>query len=269
MAELSRYPGRFIFFVDDHFAVSKKRTDALLDMIIDADLGQSLSAQTRIEVTKHPELVAKMKRANLHTVYVGFESVNPAALVELNKKQSVEDIERAIKVFHEHGMYVHGMFMFGADSDTLDVFKATTDFCREHRIDYAQYMILTPLPGTRTYAQLESEKRLLHKDWELYDALHAVFVPKNMTAEQLQQGMIDSYGNFYSYANGVKGMVRDSLINATILVRRLYSQAHFRSVHPAFMKFAGKKILDTWVKYNQAYLHYLREVSQKRCLSPS
>ena len=274
MKELSQYPGKHVFIVDDHFAVNPTRTDRLLKLLTEAGLNQKLSAQTRIEVTQDPERVAMMKKAGIHTVYVGFESVNPKALKELNKKQTVEGIEAAIKVFHRFGINIHGMFMFGADSDGPDVFRATADFVKRTGVDYAQYMVLTPLPGTRTYKKLEAERRLLHKDWELYDAMHAVFEPAQMTAEELQQGMIDAYGRFYSYRSGIRLAIINTLFNTYTITRKIrtkvnsrsahYKEAYFRSTHPTIMRFIGKSILKDWLKKNRPYLNQLRQMSRTR-----
>ena len=82
----------------------------------------------RTEVTKHPEFVAKMRRAGCRMVYVGFESVNPDTLKDFNKRQTVEDIRRSIEVFRRNTIEVHGMFMLGSDSDTKEVFRTTSRF---------------------------------------------------------------------------------------------------------------------------------------------
>jgi len=81
-------------------------------------------------------------------VYVGFESINPQTLKDMNKRQTVEDIKRSIKVFRANNIMVHGMFILGSDADTKDMFKTTAEFSKESDLDYVQYSVLTPLPGT-------------------------------------------------------------------------------------------------------------------------
>lgn len=249
----------WMFFVDDHFAADIGRTDALLELMLKNKFRARWSAQVRTEITKHPDIVAKMRRAGCKIVYVGFESINPDTLKDFNKRQTVEDIRRSIHVFHHNSIAVHGMFMLGSDADTKDVFNTTSRFCDEMNLDFAQYAILTPLPGTRVYEQFEREGRLLHKDWSLYDGLHSVFAPRNMTASELQKGMIECFNDFYSYTNAFNDALNAVARTISASVKSLYTNAFFPSFYPSFMKVAGRHILRQWVHKNQQYLAYLRQ----------
>jgi radical SAM superfamily enzyme YgiQ (UPF0313 family) len=260
----SRDGTRWIFFVDDHFAANLDRTDRLLDLMLKDRFKVRWSAQVRTEVTKHPEFVAKMRRAGCKLVYVGFESVNPDTLKDFNKRQTVEDIRRSIEVFHKSSINVHGMFMLGSDADTKDVFKATSRFCRDMKLDYAQYSILTPLPGTAVYRQFEKEGRLLHKDWSMYDGLHSVFSPRNMSASELQKGMIECFDEFYTYLNAFNDALDATARSVGAAFRSLYTRAFFPSFYPSFMKVAGRQIVKQWVHRNQGYLAYLRQHAKSR-----
>jgi hypothetical protein len=60
---------------------------------------------------------------------------------------------------------------------------------------------VTPFPGTALYTRLESEGRILTKNWELYDAQHVVFQPKLMTPEQLYTGHEQAWKYTYSIGN--------------------------------------------------------------------
>jgi len=259
--EILSYKYGRIFFSDDNFAANLKRTDQLLDLMIATGFKRHWSTQVRTEVTRNPQFVRKMKKAGCNTVYVGLESINPQSLKEMNKKQSLKDIERTIKVFHDNGIAVHGMYIFGADSDTRDVFRKTSDFNLETGLDYVQYCILTPLPGSKTYSQFEREGRLLHKKWDFYDGLHAVFQPRNMTADELQQGALRCFQDFYSLSRAMKCAWDTTVNSAAATIKKTYTSAHFPSLRPALMRWAGGKIIKNWIEYNNSYLEYLSGLS--------
>ncbi len=74
------------------------------------------------------------------------------------------------------------------DHDDEGVFERTLRFCERNRIELPSFFVLTPLPGTPLFQRIESEGRLLHKDWSKYNGATVVFKPKLMTEETLQRG---------------------------------------------------------------------------------
>jgi hypothetical protein len=82
-----------------------------------------------------------------------------------------------------------GLFVFGFDHDTVDVFEKTWQFIRETEFDSVSVTALTPFPGTPQRETLIKESRLLpNMPWSHYDTAHVVFRPAMMTVEQLRQG---------------------------------------------------------------------------------
>ena len=198
IAELKDKRPRRIFFYDDNMAADKKRLKKLLQMMIDEDLVIPWSSQVRTDVTRDPELLELMSRSGCELVYLGLESVNQETLDGFEKAQTVEDIERAIKRLHEHGIRSHGMFVLGADTDSVQTVRDTVKFAMKNHIDTVMLNILTPLPGTPQFEDLEAAGRIFEKRWELYDAHHVVFEPKLMTPYELQIEVMRAYMRFYS-----------------------------------------------------------------------
>jgi radical SAM superfamily enzyme YgiQ (UPF0313 family) len=190
--------GKHVFFYDDHFAASKRRLRGLMEGIIERGMRFDWSAQARIDVARDEGLVRLMHRAGCRLLYVGIESVNPETLKAFRKGQTVDEIERAIEVFRRCRIALHGMFMFGADTDTIESIRATARFSRERSIGTVQYMILTPVPETPFFDRLVSEGRMRIRDWSLYDGQHSVFEPANMTRYELHRETMRAYDEFYS-----------------------------------------------------------------------
>lgn len=202
LQELAAYEGKHIFFCDDNFTAAPHLTKELLRGIIDRGIRlKGWGAQVRVDAARDDELLDLMRRSGCSIVYIGFESINPETLKAYNKQQTVEDIKEAISRFHQYGIRIHGMFVFGGDADTADTIRQTADFALEARIDTIQFMVLTPMPGTPFFDRLEKEDRILTYDWSLYDGHHTVFKPVLMTAEELQAETVKALKRFYALPN--------------------------------------------------------------------
>jgi radical SAM superfamily enzyme YgiQ (UPF0313 family) len=210
--------------------------------MIENDLTPNWTAQVRVEVGKDPELLDLMRRSKCHTVYIGFESVNPETLKLYNKKQSVEDIEHCIKQLHKHRIRIHGMFVFGSDTDTVDTIHKTVKFAKKNNIETVQFLILTPLPGTRTYNELNEQGRIMSKDWALYDAHHVVFEPKLMSYYELQNETFKATREFYSIPQILKRAVRLDMFNVAL-------------------KTYGRGVAKTWIRNNQYFFDYTKAIT--------
>jgi radical SAM superfamily enzyme YgiQ (UPF0313 family) len=101
-------------------------------------------------------------------------------------------------------MIVIGCFVFGFDTDKRDVFKETFKMIQDLKIDVADFLILTPYPGTPIFKQFEKEGRIITKDWSKYNMKRVVFQPKNMTSDELIHGVRKMYKEFYSAPYTIK-----------------------------------------------------------------
>lgn len=200
-----------IFFVDDNFAADKRRTKSLLRRIIAEGMTIEWSAQVRTDIAKDDELLELMARAGCFMVYVGFESINPRTLSLYNKHQNLDDIVQCINKLHSASIHIHGMFVFGGDTDDIETIRSTEKFARRLNINSIQFMMLTPLPGTPVFDDLTEQGRIIHTDWAKYDAHHAVFEPKLMTAFELHTETLKAMARFYSCGAILKSLLRFDL----------------------------------------------------------
>lgn len=202
--EIAQRQPKTMFYYDDNFTADRERTKTLLDTLLAKGLTPDWSAQVRVDVAHDKELLQLMKRSNCYQVYVGFESVNPATLKEYNKRQSVDEIVESIRILHDYGIMTHGMFVFGAENDDAASLQSTLKFALKNSIDTVQFMILTPLPGTPYFKEMERDERLLTREWHLYDGQHVVYQPGKMSPYELQKETFKAMKRFYSLRECVK-----------------------------------------------------------------
>jgi len=209
IAELRQIPKPEVFFYDDNFCARPENTKALLrDMLAEGIGLKYFSAQVRADVTRDLDLMELLCRAGCQQVYVGFESINPESLKAYDKRQTVDEISRSMEIFRRFKMHVHGMFVLGSDHDSPRTARETLRFARRHGIDTVQFMMLTPLPGTEFFQQLDAQGRIVSRDWSLYDAHHAVFLPQKMSPVRLQKTTIAAMSRFYSWFAGLRELVK-------------------------------------------------------------
>lgn len=244
IAEMRRFdPKKHVLFIyDDNFCANPRHSKDLLRAMIGEKLGFHWSTQVRVDVARDPELLDLMWEAGCRTLFIGIESVDPESLKEMKKGQSAEEIRRGIREIRARGIHVHGMFVFGFDTDTPAKTRATVRFAIREKVDSAQFMILTPLPGSAFFKQMQAEGRILDERWDTYDAHHVKFRPKGFTPWELQYAQIWAHTRFYSPWQVILRLVRGRVAGFVIGV---YAQ----------------RLNRTWKRQERAYIHAIKGVS--------
>jgi len=189
---------RHAFFYDDNFAANHTKTKIFLEKLIRADLDFNWSSQFSIHVAKDKELVDMLQRSKCQTLFIGVESINPEALKDYHKNQTVQMIKESISTLVNTGLNVHSMFIIGADSDNEHTIDKTIQFSRDSGSRTAQFSILFPIPGTQLYDMMKDANRIYINDWTYYDGSHSVILPKNISPLRLQKKLIEAYRRFFS-----------------------------------------------------------------------
>jgi radical SAM superfamily enzyme YgiQ (UPF0313 family) len=185
--EVKRLDGEFVVFIDDNIAGNRHYAKELFTQL--KPLKKQWAGQASMTLTRDSELLRLAAESGCVSLFIGVESLSSENLKEVNKSfNQVPQFENAMKALHDHDIMILAGFIFGLDHDDEGVFERTLRFCERNRIELPSFFILTPLPGTPLFQRMESEGRLLHKDWAKYNGATVVFKPKLMTEETLQRG---------------------------------------------------------------------------------
>jgi radical SAM superfamily enzyme YgiQ (UPF0313 family) len=113
--------------------------------------------QITMEAAEDPEFLEAMRKANIKGALVGVEAVTPAGLKDIYKdfNFSGDELAQRLRAFKEHGVHVLGSFIFGLPSDTAATFDATAALADAADITFAQFVMLTPFPGTIDFDKWE------------------------------------------------------------------------------------------------------------------
>ncbi|MFQ5934092.1 MAG: B12-binding domain-containing radical SAM protein [Dehalococcoidia bacterium] len=150
--------------------------EELADRLIELDLGQRYWMQVRADnVVRNPKKFEKWARAGLDTTLVGLESFEQDDLNSVSKGTKVEDNEKAIDILHDVGVRIWGaviVFQSWADKN----FENLKEKVYQKKIEFPNYTILTPLPGTGQWRELQH--RLVTREPRFFDFLHSVLPTK-------------------------------------------------------------------------------------------
>jgi hypothetical protein len=113
--------------------------------------------QITMEAAEDPSFLDAMREANIKGALVGVESVTPEGLKDIYKDFNAagEDLVERLRAFRRHGVNVLGSFIFGLPSDRPETFEATAAVAQRAEVTFAQFVMLTPFPGTVDFARWE------------------------------------------------------------------------------------------------------------------
>jgi radical SAM superfamily enzyme YgiQ (UPF0313 family) len=265
IVELRRRGFRFIALADDNFypvtfgdlAQAKRRADqsrlreleelraerfALMARL--AELPDDLVFYTQItmEAAEDPEFLLAMRRAKIRGALVGVESVTTDGLNDVYKGFNLagDELITRLRAFRHHDIHVLGSFIFGLPSDTKETFDATVALAARADLTFAQFVLLTPFPGTLDFdkwAADEGRRRTLvdgvplTQHWLIPEQKRPrLFSPHpTMSLEEIRLGTQGAWDRFYSWRHvwarsRVVQSVRARV--AFVLISKLYRQMY-------------------------------------------
>ncbi|MGA2662728.1 MAG: radical SAM protein [Verrucomicrobiota bacterium] len=195
LAELRALPRDFIF-VDDNIIADRAFALELFRGLI--PLRKRWVSQSSILIAEDTELLRLAHAAGCRGLFIGVETESAANLAAMNKQFNHQDgCVSQLRRIRRAGIGVIAGMIVGMDDDDPLVFERTLGFLRETHIDALQLNILTPLPGTPLFGDMDRAGRLFDRDWSHYDYRHVVFRPARITPAQLQAGADWVYAQFY------------------------------------------------------------------------
>lgn len=167
--------------------------------------------QITMEAADDPEFLDAMRRARIRGALVGIESVTPEGLKAVFKQfnSTGENLTRRLRLFGEHGVNVLGSFIFGLPTDRPETFQATLDLAKEAGVTFAQFVMLTPYPGTVDFQRWEKTMENdatriagipLTRYWLIPQALRTKVYMSHpqMPADEIRRRTQDVWDRFYS-----------------------------------------------------------------------
>jgi radical SAM superfamily enzyme YgiQ (UPF0313 family) len=187
-----------IFFADDNIIANKRYAAKLFEALKPVNV--NWMCQASINISREDTLLELMRDSGCGAVFIGFETLSQKNLARMNKGiNRTFSYAEAIQKIQSYGILVHSSFILGYDHDTVDSADELINFINGNNLLMPLINILTPFPGTKLFHRLESENRILHKDWSKYDTKNVVFSPMNMSPDDLLASYKKVIRSVYSF----------------------------------------------------------------------
>ncbi|HBB72114.1 MAG TPA: radical SAM protein [Ruminococcus sp.] len=192
---------RIAFLVDDNLVADHSNAIRLFEEI--APLKIKWAGQGTLSMAKNEKLLKAMKKSGCEVILIGFESLNPENLRQMNKSFNMAMGERdeLVKRVHDAGLGIYATFVFGYDNDDERTVSDSLEFAKKHNFYTAAFNHLLPFPNTPLYQRLRDDGRLIFDKWWLADGYNygeLAFHPKKVSAEQLSKLCRDARKEFSS-----------------------------------------------------------------------
>ena len=196
--EVERMPGRALILWDDNIAANKKYAKELFAAL--TPMKRWWTSQATMDCAEDDELLELAAKSGCKALFMGFETISQASLIGANKAHNnASKFRDAIAKMHSYGIAVQAGIVFGFDEEDKTIFESTVDFYREAGLDSATISVLIPFPNTPLFKRLDSQGRILTRDWSKYDGKkNVVYQPAQMSPHELLMGMEWAARQFYS-----------------------------------------------------------------------
>lgn len=195
--EIKGLKSKYILFLDPSPTSNRVYAMEFYRALIPLDIKWAGLCTT--DIAEDEELFGLMIESGCIGILMGFETFSEESLRGAKKKNAVDRYKAVVDKFHRQGVSVLGTFMLGFDGDTKESLGKMPDYIEEIGVDIPRFAIQTPYPNTPIYDRLDREGRILSKNWNDYDSIHAVYAPKHFTVRELEEMLVEVSKELYSF----------------------------------------------------------------------
>ncbi|MGA9755240.1 MAG: radical SAM protein [Desulfobaccales bacterium] len=187
---IRRRGAKSVFFVDDNITYDIDHFRQVCQAIVQHGLNDLcyLTQVTAAGIAKNPALVADMDRANFRLIFVGFESMEPAALQKMRKPTSPAINQQAAALLRQHRMAIIAGGIIGYPDDTQESVKRQFRQIWGLKPDVLYMQILTPYPQTALRQELLEAGLIVNlDDYRSYNGFVSNIRTKHLSRKELNK----------------------------------------------------------------------------------
>ncbi len=200
---------------DANFLTNIGRAEKICDLLIERGLTNfRIMTESRAkDLVRAERILGKLKQIGLSKVGLGIESPSVETLALMNKKNSLDDVARAIELCRKNGIGAEGYFIIGHYTENEQQTMAYPEFAQSLGLRHALFMIMTPYPGTGIFTEYKNEGKIRSFDWDLYNNYCPVIETRTMDSNKLVAMLAYCNAAF----NGYRSVMKRNTTNALLL----------------------------------------------------
>lgn len=192
---VKRYGIKSLLFRDITWSMNKKLSKELCHLIIAENFDLDIGVETRAD-TLDDELIELMARAGIKVINLGVESPVDDILSASGRRPIKEDkLKQTLQGLETAGIRVQAFYILGLIHDTKASIQKTIDYSHELNTYTAQFCVLTPFPGTKTFNDLK--ELLITNDFSRFTEYDPVVRIDGVTPEQLTEFVDMAFNSYY------------------------------------------------------------------------
>lgn len=171
-----KYQFNLLFVYDELFSLKKERIQEFCKGInrIKTDHGINFQWTSVLRVNGVDEdILDEMKKTGCIFIGYGIESGSQTVLESMNKKTTVSEIDRVIRLTENAGIGVQGNFIIGDVAETQDTLDETIDLFNRYKDLMLHFGYVTPYPGSRIFQHC-LEKGIIQDKSVYYDCISQI-----------------------------------------------------------------------------------------------
>jgi radical SAM superfamily enzyme YgiQ (UPF0313 family) len=194
-----------VLIEDENFGCNRRHADRVVELLDDYEMIWGCMARADYLCDKIDEWAemrlrrGKNRVAGFGGAAIGIENLHQERLDDIKKKEGTDEILETVKKLQRHGLGTVGYYMIGFEDDSWISLQEDIPRLAALKLDITQICVLTPLPQTPLWKEIEEKYGIFDRDWHHYDGKHLVWNHPHIKPAEMQEILDWSLGRVNSW----------------------------------------------------------------------
>ncbi len=216
ITELKTISQEEVYIVDDDFLFNPTRLLEFYNKLKENNIKKNYLVYGRADfIAKNEDIISKLKEVGLSAVIVGLEASSQNQLDNYNKKTTLEDNEKAVRILQKYDIECYATIILGNEWDKSD-FKHLYKYINGLDLVFVNLQPFTPMPGTPYFDEYKDRLIIPYSEHEKWDMAHLVIAPTKLSIRQYYWEIVKLYYKITMQPKNIMYMYKKYTIGTTM-----------------------------------------------------